>query len=129
VEGLLAGHTRIRNAAVVGMPDAKLGEKLCAFVQVLEGEKLSFEDVKMYMKEKGLAVFQWPERLEIVEGWPLTALNKIDKRFLRAYIANKLFEEGAISEEMGDEFLTKDKLRLKDIQSGHVEIDFTGSPR
>ena len=129
VEALLVEHRKIRNAAVVGMPDPKLGEKLCAFVQLVEGEKLSFEDVKAYMRDKGIAVFQWPERLEIVQGWPLTALNKIDKRFLRVYIANKLFEEGTISKELGDEFLTKDKVTLNDIQTGKVRIDFTGSPR
>ncbi|MCJ7596277.1 MAG: AMP-binding protein [Desulfobacterales bacterium] len=128
VEALLAEHPGVRNAAVIGMPDAMLGEKLCSFVQLAVGEKFGAEDMKQYMKEKGIAVFQWPERLEVVKGWPLTGLNKIDKRLLRAYMTNRLFEEGAISQELGDEFLKRDKLSLDDLQTGKVKIDFTGAP-
>lgn len=127
VEGWLMKNSKIVNAAVVGMPDAKLGEKLCAFVQPGEGQTVTFEEMQQFMKELGIAVFQWPERLEIVRGWPLTALNKIDKRLLRAYITKRLFEEGAISEEQGDEFLLKDKLTMVEILKGDVKIDFTGS--
>ncbi|UCG65258.1 MAG: AMP-binding protein [Deltaproteobacteria bacterium] len=127
VEGWLMKHPKVVNTAVVGMPDAKLGEKLCAFVQTAEGKNLTFEEVKEFMKEEGIAVFQWPERLEVVPGWPLTALNKIDKRLLRAYITNRLLEEGTISDELGDEFLRKDKITLDDMQTGRVKIDFTGS--
>ncbi|MBU2498046.1 MAG: AMP-binding protein, partial [Proteobacteria bacterium] len=128
VEALLVEHPSVRNAAVVGMPDAKLGEKLCSFVQLTEGGKFSFEDMKQHMKDKGIAVFQWPERFELVQGWPLTGLNKIDKRLLRAHITNRLFEEGAISKELGDEFLKRDKLSLDDLQTGKLKINFTGSP-
>ncbi len=128
VEGWLMKHPKILNAVAVATPDARLGEKLCAFVRTAEGEALTLEEVQQFMREQGIAVFQWPELLEVVQGWPLTAMNKIDKRLLRAYITRKLFEEGAISRELGDEFLEKDKLNLADIQSGKVKIDFTGSP-
>jgi len=128
VEGWLMKHPKVLNAVAVGTPDAKLGEKLCAFVRTVEGQALILEEVQQFMKEQGIAVFQWPELLEVVQGWPLTAMNKIDKRLLRAYITRKLFEEGAISRELGDEFLKKDKLSLADIQTGKVKIDFTGSP-
>ncbi len=127
VEGWLMKHPGIINAAVVGMPDTRLGEKLCAFVQVAEAQKITMEDVQRMMKEQGIAVYQWPERLEVVRGWPLTALNKIDKRLLRAYITNKLIGEGAIDVPVGDEFLKKDKLSLADISAGKVKIEFTGS--
>jgi non-ribosomal peptide synthetase component E (peptide arylation enzyme) len=70
VEGWLMKHPSVINAAVVAMPDAKLGEKLCAFVQLAEGKRLTFEDMKEFMKEQGVAVFQWPECLEVVQGWP-----------------------------------------------------------
>jgi 2,3-dihydroxybenzoate-AMP ligase len=128
VEGWLMKHPGVINVVVVGMPDTKLGEKLCAFVQTAEGKELTFEEMKEFMKEQGIAVFQWPERLEMVEGWPLTALNKIDKRRLRAFVTNRLFEEGMISKELGDEFLKKDKFTIDDLQAGRVKIDFTGSP-
>ena len=94
----------------------------------MEGKSLTLEEVQQFMKEQGVAVFQWPERLELVNGWPLTAVNKIDRRLLRAHITNKLFEENAISKELGDEFLAKDKLSMADIKAGKVQITFTGSP-
>lgn len=127
VEGWLMKHPKIINTAVVAMPDARLGEKLCAFVQTAEGQRLTYEDIQQFMKEQGVAVFQWPERLDVVRGWPLTALNKIDKRLLRAYITAKLVAEGAITTELGDEFLKKDKLTISDIINGKVKITFTGS--
>ncbi|MDY6861811.1 MAG: hypothetical protein SV062_02360 [Thermodesulfobacteriota bacterium] len=85
-EDILVKHPKIVNAAVVGMPDTKLGEKLCAFIQPVEGQSFNFEQVKKYMKGQGIAVFQWPEWVEEVKGWPLTAVNKINKSLLRAYI-------------------------------------------
>jgi 2,3-dihydroxybenzoate-AMP ligase len=128
VEGWLMKNSKIMNAAVVGMADAKLGERLVAFVKLVEGETFNFEAMKQYLKEEGVAVFQWPERLEIVSGWPLTPMNKIDKRMLRAFITTKQFQEGAISKELGDEFLKPDKVTVDDILHGNISIDFTGVP-
>lgn len=127
---MLMKQPGVVNAAVIGMPDIKLGEKLCAFVQAAEGQKETIEmkDVQRWMKEQGMAVYQWPERLEVVKGWPLTGLNKIDKRLLRAYITAKLLEEGAINTDLGNEFLKQDELAIADIVSGRVMIQFTGSP-
>jgi 2,3-dihydroxybenzoate-AMP ligase len=128
VEGLLMKHPHIMNTAVVGMPDHKLGERLCAFVQPKEGEKVAFDEVQRYMRDQGIAVFQWPERVMEVEGWPLTAVNKIDKRRLRAYITAQLFKEGEIDKEFGDDYLTRDKLTIDDVLSGKVAVEFIGTP-
>ena len=128
VENLLMRHPKIINAAVVGMPDLRLGERLCAFVQPRQGESVTFDEVKQYMAEEGIAVFQWPERVEIVGGWPLTAVNKINKRHLRAYITAQLFKEGEIDKEFGNEFLKRDKLTVDDVMSEKVKIEFIGTP-
>ncbi len=127
VEALLMKHPKVVNAAVIGIPDARLGEKLCAFVQAADGQDITMAEVQQLMQAQGVAVYQWPERLEVVNGWPLTALNKIDKRLLRAYATAKLVKEGAIDATLGDDFLKKDKLPLADIASGKVNIQFTGS--
>lgn len=129
VEDLLMKHPKVMYTAVVGMPDNTTGEKLCAFIQPRQGESVTFGEVKQYMKEKGVAVFQWPERVEVVEGWPLTPVNKIDKRRLRAYITTRLFEEGTIEKQLGDEYLERDKFTIDDVKSGSVKIDFTGTPQ
>jgi 2,3-dihydroxybenzoate-AMP ligase len=128
VENLLVKHPKIINAAVVGMPDPRLGERLCAFVQPRQGESVAVDEVKRYMEQEGIAVFQWPERVEIVGGWPLTAVNKIDKRRLRAFITAQLLKEKEIEREFGNEFLKRDKLTIDDVISGKVKIEFVGTP-
>jgi 2,3-dihydroxybenzoate-AMP ligase len=128
VEDLLMKHTHIMNTAVVGMPDPRLGERLCAFVQPKEGESVAFDEVQQYMRDQGIAVFQWPERVEVIQGWPLTPVNKIDKRRLRAYITAQLFKEGKIDKEFGDDYLKREKLTVDDVLSGKVVVEFIGTP-
>lgn len=128
VEALLVQHPRVVNAAVIGIPDTRLGAKLCCFIQLREGQDLTLPEIQQYMQEKGIAVFQWPERVEKVNGWPLTAVNKIDKRCLRAYMAAGLFQEGSIARSLGDDYLRVDKLTIDDVLTGRTRIEFTGKP-
>ncbi|MGU3431970.1 (2,3-dihydroxybenzoyl)adenylate synthase [Actinomycetes bacterium M1A6_2h] len=89
VELLLLSHPDIASAAVVAMPDPRLGEKTCAYVVAAQHE-LSLDDVRVHLDGLGVAKFKWPERLEWVEALPRTNVNKIDKKRLRADIADKL---------------------------------------
>ena len=128
VEDKLKTHPKVANCAAVGMPDPRLGEKLCAVVQPVEGEEINFDEIVEYLKKEGMAVFQLPERLEIVEGWPLTAVNKIDKGRLRAHITTKLFQEKVIEKSFGDEYLNRDNITIDDVLSGRTKIEFSGTP-
>ena len=128
VEQVLMEHPKVITAFCVGMPDPALGEQLCAFVQLVKGEQFTIEEMRNYMKAQGMAVYQWPERLELVEGWPLTPFQKIDKRLLRAFITAKLYQEGKIDKALGDEYLKKDKLSLEDLLTGQVKISLEGMP-
>jgi non-ribosomal peptide synthetase component E (peptide arylation enzyme) len=128
VEDLLVRHPKVRYVAVVGMPDDRLGEKLCAFIQSEEGQTITFEEVQQCMEEQGTAIFQWPERLEILDGWPLTGVNKIDKRRLRVLITVKLFQEGVIEKAFGDEYLKREKISIDDVISGQEKIKLTKMP-
>lgn len=128
VEALLAEHPAVIEAAVIGIPDARVGARLCCILQLKEGQDLTLAEIQQYMQEKGLAVFQWPERVEKVPGWPLTAVNKIDKRCLRAYMAARLFREGVISESLANDYLRVDKITVKDVLSGRMNIEFSGKP-
>ncbi len=67
--------------------------------------------------------------MEVVEGWPLTPVNKIDKRRLRAYITTRLFEEGVIDKNFGNEYIKRDKITIDDILSGKIKIEFTETPQ
>ena len=128
VEQVLMEHPKVITAFCVGMPDPALGEQLCAFVQLVKGEQFTIEEMRNYMKAQGMAVYQWPERLELVEGWPLTPFQKIDKRLLRAFITAKLYQEGKIDKALGDEYLKKDKLSLEDLLTEKVKISLEGMP-
>jgi non-ribosomal peptide synthetase component E (peptide arylation enzyme) len=84
VESLLSAHPKVREVAVVGMPDERLGERLCAFVVASDPEDPpSLEDLLGGLNSQGLAHFKWPERLEVVEELPKNPVGKILKRTLR----------------------------------------------
>lgn len=82
VELLLLRNAGIEQAAVVAMPDARLGEKACAFV-VAAGSPLTMLEVQAHLEDVGLAKYKWPERLEWVDDLPRSNVNKIDKKTLR----------------------------------------------
>ena len=91
IEDHLLAHPSIDNAAVVGMPDERLGEKVCAYVILKPGvETLTVADVAEFLKSHNVAVQKLPERIEITPGFPMTATGKIQKHLLRADVAEKL---------------------------------------
>jgi acyl-CoA synthetase (AMP-forming)/AMP-acid ligase II len=82
VEGLLAGHPDVAEVGVVGVPDEVMGERLCAVV--VPGErKPSLEDLVAYLRERQVAAFKLPERLEYADSLPRNPVGKILKRQLR----------------------------------------------
>ena len=93
VEELIYAHPKIVEAALVGMPDHRLGERSCLFVVLKPGEKLTLEEVVEYLTEKGIAKYKLPERLEVRQELPMTPSKKIWKRFLRDEIAKILEKE------------------------------------
>jgi 2,3-dihydroxybenzoate-AMP ligase len=127
VEALVMGHPKVQVCAMIGMPDVALNERLCAFVQPVKGETITLEEIVTYLKEKGMAIFQCPEHLEIVTGWPLSSSNKVNIRLLKVYITTKLYQEGVIDKEYGDSYLRLEKIKIDDVLSGEVKIQFTGA--
>ena len=83
VEGLLFKHPAIAAVAVVGYPDARLGERACAFVVPRESASLSFEEMIAYLKAQQMAQQYIPERLELVTELPRTPSGKVQKFKLR----------------------------------------------
>jgi 2,3-dihydroxybenzoate-AMP ligase len=90
IELLLVRHPNIANAAVVAMPDPRLGEKTCAYVIAADGIPVSMTEVQAHLDGLGVAKFKWPERLEWLSALPQTNVGKIDKKQLRADVAAKL---------------------------------------
>jgi acyl-CoA synthetase (AMP-forming)/AMP-acid ligase II len=91
IEDHLLAHPAIDNAAVVGMPDERLGEKVCAYIILKPGaEALTVADVAEFLKSHNVATQKLPERVEITPAFPMTATGKIQKHLLRADVAEKL---------------------------------------
>ena len=89
VEALLLRNPRIAAAAVVAMPDPRLGERACAYL-VPASDPLTMDEVQQHLQSLSLAKFKWPERLEWLPELPKTAVGKVDKASLREAIAAKL---------------------------------------
>jgi 2,3-dihydroxybenzoate-AMP ligase len=87
VELLLLHHTGIAQAAVVAMPDPRLGERACAFLVASERE-LTLREIQDHLEGLGVAKYKWPERLEWVSDLPRSQVNKTDKRLLRRRAAD-----------------------------------------
>ena len=93
IEAILLLHPDISSAAVVAMPDPRLGEKACAYVTLRAGGRLSLEETVDFLKSKGASVLQLPERLVVVETLPRTEIGKIDKKALQADIRKRMARE------------------------------------
>jgi 3-phosphoshikimate 1-carboxyvinyltransferase len=96
VEQVLYAHPAVREVAIVAMPDARLGERACAFVVLHPDSELDFEAMQRHLAEQRVSKPYWPERLEILEQLPYTPSGKIQKFVLRDLVAAKL-ERKAVS--------------------------------
>ena len=84
IEGLLAACPGVREVAVVGVPDAVMGEKLCACVVAAEGHAPRLQDLTDYLRhEQHIAAFKLPEYLLPLAALPRNPVGKILKRELR----------------------------------------------
>tara|TARA_R110000823_G_scaffold282538_1_gene400746 strand:+ start:891 stop:1574 length:684 start_codon:yes stop_codon:yes gene_type:complete len=84
VENLLYRYPGIIDVALVGCPDERLGERVCAYVTLDENSTdLTLDDVKTYLIQEKLSKSYLPEYLEVIEAMPRTASGKIQKFKLR----------------------------------------------
>ena len=93
VENYILKHAAIRGVAVVAMPDEVLGEKACAFVTLNPGQRLTFDELKEFLLAQRIAKFKLPERLEVLDEFPISPAGKILRRTLRETIEAKLTQE------------------------------------
>ena len=98
VELLLLRHPRITAAAVVAMPDPRLGERTCAYL-VVQGEPLTLADIQEHFAQLQVAKYKWPERVEHLTEIPRTLVGKLDKKLLQADIAAGIAAEDAAAGE------------------------------
>jgi 2,3-dihydroxybenzoate-AMP ligase len=82
VEDHLRTHPAVRDVALVALPDPRLGERSCAFV-IATGDTPALADLREHLSLRGVADYKLPDRLVLVDTFPLTKVGKIDKLRLR----------------------------------------------
>ncbi len=83
IEELLLAHPAVSLAAVVGVPDERLGEEIKAYVVPKAGAQVSEDELREWCKER-LAAYKYPRYVELRETLPMSATGKILKRELKA---------------------------------------------
>ncbi len=83
VENLIYKHPDIQDAALVGVPDLRLGERGCLFVTLIAGARFTMDDMREYLAANHMAKQYWPEYMEVLDKIPRTLSGKIQKFKLR----------------------------------------------
>jgi len=89
VEGLLFDHPALARVAVVGVADARLGQRAVAVAVAAPGMSPALADLAGWLEAKGVARFKWPERLLLLDELPMTPSGKVRKEALRALLAEE----------------------------------------
>jgi len=82
VEEFLYSHPAIEDVQVIGVPDAKYGEELCAWVKLRPGAELSLDELREFCTGQ-IAHFKIPRYLRITEDFPMTVTGKVQKFVMR----------------------------------------------
>jgi fatty-acyl-CoA synthase len=82
IEEFLYRHPQIQDVQVVGIPDQKYGEELCAWIILKPGQTLSEDDVKAFCKGQ-IAHYKVPRHIRFVSAFPMTVTGKIQKFKIR----------------------------------------------
>jgi fatty-acyl-CoA synthase len=82
VEEFLHTHPKIADVYIVGLPDAKLGETVLAWIQLKAGETAAAADIQDFCRGK-IAYFKIPQHIRFVDSFPMTVSKKVQKFLIR----------------------------------------------
>src|SRR5712671_4895374 len=89
IENLILSHPAVQNVACVPVPDAELGERMCACLVLQPGSTLSFDELIHFLEGKEMAKIKLPERLLVVDELPLSNFGKVSKKRLSEWAAER----------------------------------------
>lgn len=89
IEEFLYAHPKVLDVQVVGIPDQKFGEELCAWIIVREGERLSEDEVRAHCQGQ-IAHYKIPRYVRFVDSFPMTVTGKIQKFLIRQKMKEEL---------------------------------------
>jgi cyclohexanecarboxylate-CoA ligase len=88
VEEVLLQYRKISNVSVVGYPDQRLGERVAACIVPVPGEVVTGQEVREFLSDK-IAEYKIPDRVEVLDAFPVTATGKVRKTALRDLVAQR----------------------------------------
>ncbi|MCW2689642.1 MAG: acyl-CoA synthetase (AMP-forming)/AMP-acid ligase [Mycobacterium sp.] len=101
IEDMLVEHPDLLASSCVGMPDERLGERVCCYVVTSPGQATpTVEDLRDFLLSHGLPIQKTPERVVAVDALPMTATGKVLKQELRKDIERRLDSEAAYAHEV-----------------------------
>ncbi|MDB5803732.1 MAG: (2,3-dihydroxybenzoyl)adenylate synthase [Betaproteobacteria bacterium] len=93
IENLILMHPSVQNVACVAMPDPNMGEKTCACVILRTGQQLALKELTEFLIGREIAKFKLPERLELLNEFPVSTFGKVSKKALVEMVTGKLAAE------------------------------------
>ncbi|MDD4857664.1 MAG: AMP-binding protein [Candidatus Krumholzibacteria bacterium] len=99
IEEFLYTNQKIRDAQVIGVPDVKMGEEICVWIQLREGESATEEEIKEWCKGR-IAHYKIPRYVKFVTEFPMTVTGKIQKYKMREISIRELGLEDAAKIKM-----------------------------
>ena len=82
IEEFLYRHPKIQDVQVIGVPDPRYGEELCAWVRLYDGHSATAEEIRAFC-EGQIAHYKIPRYVRFVDGFPMTVTGKIQKFVMR----------------------------------------------
>ncbi len=82
IEEFLYRHPKVQDVQVVGVPDTRYGEEVCAWIKLREGESATDEEIREFCKGQ-IAHYKIPRYVRFVEAFPMTITGKVQKFIIR----------------------------------------------
>ena len=82
IEAFLRSHPHVRDVHVVGVPDEKFGEAVCACIMPMPGETVALSDIVDFCRDR-IAHFKVPAQVHLFDEFPMTVTGKVQKFVLR----------------------------------------------
>jgi fatty-acyl-CoA synthase len=89
VEEFLYRHPKIQDVQVIGVPDPRYGEELCAWVRLRDGESATVEEIRGFCQGQ-IAHYKVPRYVRFVDGFPMTVTGKVQKFLMRQQTIEEL---------------------------------------
>jgi fatty-acyl-CoA synthase len=89
IEEFLYRHPKIQDVQVIGVPDPRYGEELCAWVRLRDGETATAAEIRAFCQGQ-IAHYKVPRHIKFVDGFPMTVTGKIQKFLMRQQMIDEL---------------------------------------